>query len=425
MPIQRSQQLLVALAGLGVAAGPSGCLPSDDASTQADAAPGDGGAAAAAGAGGHSGSPSGSAGAAGRSGAPNAGGTSGGAGAPADAGAAGSGGAGCEPPRIQACAGTLAGRSALTPLDIYIMFDQSGSMSTLVGASTRIEEVRSAVQSFLLDPRSAGINTGIGYFGDNQITLPDGGRLDPEETSCDPADYEVPSVPMGTLPAHTEAVMTSLSAAVPTGETPTPAAIEGACRYLRGWAQGHPDRVPALLLVTDGEPKAPITSERTNGACAPTLEQAEAAAAACLEGDPAIRTYVLGVGPLLENLHRIAAAGGTEQAFLVQDGRVPVLGGLDDVREASGACELQAPATGVDPGSLNLVQTINDCAHEPIVHVGSAAGCDPDRGGWYYDDPQTPSVIPLCAMTCELSRQSGTSVSYVVGCERLETFTAP
>src|SRR6187399_975097 len=51
------------------------------------------------------------------------------------------------------------------PLDIYIMFDQSGSMLNDVGGLTRLEAVQQATREFLRDPASTGIGVGIGYFG--------------------------------------------------------------------------------------------------------------------------------------------------------------------------------------------------------------------------------------------------------------------
>src|SRR6185503_17869708 len=108
------------------------------------------------------------------------------------------------------------------PLDIYIMFDQSGSMcsnlqgdqiacdatvcgDTAVKATSqisRIDAVRTAAAAFLNDPESAGIGVGIGYFGYQCIG----------ETSCNPDDYAVPKVPIGVLPANAGAILGSLDA---------------------------------------------------------------------------------------------------------------------------------------------------------------------------------------------------------------------
>src|SRR5690606_8571815 len=92
------------------------------------------------------------------------------------------------------------------------------------------------------------------------------------------------------------------------------------------------------LLVTDGEPKAPITSKE--GTCDPTLEDAVAAAAECAEAG--VPTYVLGVGPSLDNLNQIAEAGDTGFAHLVaQDSSQGVLDALNAIRgDAQLPCEI-------------------------------------------------------------------------------------
>ena len=117
------------------------------------------------------------------------------------------------------------------PLDIYIMFDQSGSMCSCIDpeggqacpdpkcAATRLDAVREAAAAFLADPASAGIGVGIGYFGKQPIG----------EASCNIDDYRSAAVDIGALPDHAGAIMESLSKIEPTGETPTDAAIRGAC----------------------------------------------------------------------------------------------------------------------------------------------------------------------------------------------------
>ena len=139
------------------------------------------------------------------------------------------------------------------PLDLYIMFDQSGSMCSCIDpvggqlcpdpdcSETRLDAVRAATAAFLSDPASAGIGVGIGYFGKQPIG----------SASCDVADYSAPAVPIGTLPEHAGAITDSLSAIAPTGETPSGAAIRGACEYARSHKAEHPEREVVLLLDRD------------------------------------------------------------------------------------------------------------------------------------------------------------------------------
>ncbi len=45
------------------------------------------------------------------------------------------------------------------------------------------------------------------------------------------------------------------------------------------------------------------------------------------------------------------------------------------------------------------------------------ATCDPNTGGWYYDNPAAPTKINLCPATCmQVSGAIGGQVNITVGC---------
>ncbi len=298
------------------------------------------------------------------------------------------------------------------PLDIYIMFDQSGSMLAEVeNGETLIDLVREATASFLSDPASVGIGAGIGYFG----YMPIG------ETSCDPADYATPDVPIDLLPDNAGAVVDSLDSVTPTGETPTGAAIRGACDYAQGYREAHPDHIVVILLVTDGEPKAPLSSEK---GCEPTLADAAEAAVECSAGDAPIPVYVLGVGDALENLDQIAEAGDTGSAYLVEESSnvsEKVLRAMNDIRgDALIPCEflIPEPAEGemLDYARVNAIFTDPEGAEQVIGNVQGEGDCDPQTGGWYYDDPEAPTRIILCGTTCEQVTGEGGRFEIALGC---------
>jgi Mg-chelatase subunit ChlD len=316
---------------------------------------------------------------------------------------------GCDLTTDSAVCAAQAYEGETIPLDIYIMFDQSGSMLNDVGGLTRLEAVERATQTFLRDAASAPIRVGLGYFGFQPIG----------QTSCVPDDYAKPSV--GVTLDH-EAVLSSLAEREPTGETPTGAAIRGACSYARGWKKKNPGHSVVLLLLTDGEPKAPMSC--SSGACCPTLEDAVQAAADCREANPTISTYVLGVGPFLDNLQQIAQAGGTDHAYLIgdQDVERQVLEALNSIRGAASIpCELKIPepqqGDTLDYGRVNVVYQDTECALSTIYNVQDAASCDTAEGGWYYDDADTPSSVKLCDASCERVSAPGGRLAFTVGCE--------
>lgn len=302
------------------------------------------------------------------------------------------------------------------PLDIYVMFDQSGSMLTgEQGGVTRMEAVRQAVGQFLHDPKSAGLSVGIGYFGYEAIG----------KTTCDPADYSNAAVPIGRLPDNAQAIVDSLNALQPTGETPTAAAIRGACTYATGWATSHPGHQVVILLVTDGKPEAPVTCSDGSTTCCPTLDDAVAATTACRDGDRGLYTYVLGVGPLLDNLGQIAIAGGTKKAYLVAGGDVTqqVLDALNQIRAAASIpCELAIPPApsgkSLDLEKVNLVYTTEACETRVLAYRDSPGGCDLANGGWFFDNPSAPNKVFLCSKSCSDVSFPGSRLLFSVGCAR-------
>jgi von Willebrand factor type A domain len=316
---------------------------------------------------------------------------------------------GCDVVTDDAVCAAQAYEGEAIPLDIYIMFDQSGSMLNDVGGMTRLDAIERATRTFLTEQASAEISVGVGYFGYQPIG----------QTSCEPHDYASPSVPI-TLD-HDE-VLRSLAEREPIGETPTGAAVRGGCAYAKEWKQANVGHSVVVLLLTDGEPKAPMSC--SSGTCCPTLDDAVQAAADCRSGDLGIATYVLGVGPFLDNLQQIAQAGGTDHAYLIgdQDVEQQVLQALNAIRgDASIPCELKLPeptgGTGLDYGLVNVAYQDSSCALTRIYNVPSDASCDGVEGGWYYDDPTAPTSVKLCGASCDRVSGPGGRLAFTVGCE--------
>lgn len=308
----------------------------------------------------------------------------------------------------EGCAGEVYEGEAV-PLDLYMMFDQSGSMSTVVdkaSGTTRMDIVRTAVRAFLRDDDSVGMGAGIGYFGHQPLG----------ETTCDVDEYSTPDVEIGALPRQEQELLDSLDARAPTGETPTGSAIRGACEYVAAYSKDNAVRNPSILLVTDGEPKAPLSEE----VCAPTLDDAVAAAEECYE-QSGVRVYVLGVGPSLTNLRVIAEAGGTEDAFLADlDNAEQVLEAFRAVRYAAQLpCELslgdQLTDAKVNLDDSTVAYLDFECAYHAVPGVADARACG-DEAGWYFDDPDAPTTIHLCEVTCDDVKSTGRQLFYSLGC---------
>jgi hypothetical protein len=297
------------------------------------------------------------------------------------------------------------------------MFDQSGSMSVPAGEGTRLEEVRAAMTDFALDPASQGINVGMAFFGFHPFG----------ETSCDPGSYSSPAVNFGMLNDYANVLIATMNTIEPTGETPTGAAIRGACEYTRTWAQVNPSHRVVILLITDGVPEAPVSRDPTVTPelepCDPNLADAVAATQECVSSSP-VDVYVLGVGPNLGALNDIAVAGETGQAYLAEgaDVSTEVAAALNAIRGAAILpCDLTIPEP--PPGQNLNYNEVNVLFNrsgeiEPILYAETVDRCDPATGGWYYDDINNPTRIVLCPQTCGTvtSQSVGNALRIGLGC---------
>lgn len=344
-----------------------------------------------------------------------------------------SGGSGINPEPPEACTPSAddsgcvgaAFEGESIPLDIYVMFDLSCSMSCNVDHSGccresnrpdpleewRIQPVRAAMRSFLQDPASAGISVGLGFFGDHDVN----NNRDPE--ICTVEAHSDAAVPIKKLPEAADELIAELDAGEPQGGTPTHLAIDGACTYASNWKDEHPGRKVVILLVTDGIPEH---------SCDADIRKARNAAEDCYDDGDGLETYVLGVvannNNSLDQLNEIAEAGGTDNAYLTDTNDVAgsVLEALNAIRaDAAIPCDLNIPpppnGETLNPAKVNL--GICDPAGDVVVtpYVGSQGDCD--GPGWYYDDPNSPETIHLCEVTCDTVSIAGSSLFFTVGCD--------
>ncbi|MFO0586960.1 MAG: VWA domain-containing protein [Polyangiaceae bacterium] len=326
------------------------------------------------------------------------------------------------------------------PLDLFIMLDQSGSMDeALASGGTKWTATTTALKGFFGDPANAALGVGLQYF-----PLVDGGAacnafctVDADcggaacgpclfgfclgggaggGDSCNVADYAMADVEIAALNAtQVNKLNTSINAHSPTTNTPTSAALQGAINHSKAWAQAHPTHKVAVVFATDGEPTE----------CDPMdIPSIAAIAQAGVNGNPSIPTFVIGVGPSLDNMNAIAAGGGTGQAFLVDTGGNVVQqfeAALASIQQSALGCEytIPVPQMGmVDYGKVNVQYTPGGGgAPQVIANVANAAACDPQLGGWYYDNNAMPTKIILCDKQCaQVSADQTGKVDILLGC---------
>jgi hypothetical protein len=254
---------------------------------------------------------------------------------------------------------------------------------------------------------------GLTYFG-----VPTGYDAGDPVVSCNAAEYAVPAVPIAPLTGNSRAITASLSNYDPVGGTPTLPAMLGAVELARGWLARHPDHRIVLVLATDGEPND----------CDSTVDAVSAVAGGAAAEQPPISTYVIGVGASLSNLDQIAAAGGTDHAFVVDtagDTTRSFIQAMNTIRgRAALPCRYDLPAAApgkpLDYDRINVAQstTIDGGRTEGrLLQVPDESSCD-RAGGWYYDHPTAPTAIELCPATCTNLEQDPTAgVQILIGCK--------
>ena len=230
-----------------------------------------------------------------------------------------------------------------------------------------------------------------------------------------------------TLPGAADALIASLDARVPGGNTPTGPALAGALQEAKAYAKAHPDHRVIAVMATDGLP--------TN--CSPTnIDDVGNIAADALAATPSVKTAVIGVLTLADISHDaqkqldiIARAGGTGKATVVdtsKDVASQFQAALDAIRTDPLACELEIPmptaGKDLDYGHVNVNYKLGKKS-TPLFYVGSLSDCDPDTGGWYYDvNPREgdPTSILACPTSCTMFHATTTgSVEIALGCQTI------
>jgi hypothetical protein len=311
------------------------------------------------------------------------------------------------------CASSTSSAQAV-PLDVFVMLDRSGSMKeTTSTGGTKWDEVKTAFKSFMADPSSNGLGMGLGFFGKTGI-FSDG------KSSCTVSEYEKPDVAIAVLPGVASSINSSLLLAKPFTDTPTGPALQGAIGYARKFRAANPGHVVSVVLATDGMPTA----------CSPTDIPSIAAFATTARAE-GINTYVIGVLSSEDltnggdaNLNQISKAGNGADAFVIDSSKADVtksfLDALSKIRAVKVPCEYLLPTgAGADYGKVNVLATRGGMT-TPVPYVGSAAGCDAVKGGWYYDvapDKGKPKKILTCEATCKaFTVDVSTKVEIQVGC---------
>jgi hypothetical protein len=304
----------------------------------------------------------------------------------------------------------------LTPTNLVFMYDKSGSMGDKAEGfdpSLKWTPVNSGMKGFFADPYSSTVRASLQFFPMNDDTI---------QTTC-AFGYATPKVAL-TMTSDA-AFVSTLDTTTPEGGTPTLPALQGAIAYAQQITHDRPTDKTAVVLVTDGEPGFwDATQNAFVPGCANNdVAHVSAAAQASFAGNPSVPVYVVGVGPSLDKLNEIAAAGGTKAAIMVDVAdpattKTQITNALNAIRTQQVSCDFSIPPAPagqqLDPFAVNVVLTNAD-GSQKILSYSKTCG---DTDGWQYDNPTAPTRITLCSAACGEARASSQGkVSLAFGCK--------
>ena len=291
----------------------------------------------------------------------------------------------------------------ITPVDMLVVLDVSYSMDY----DLKWVAVKSAMKSFVSRREFDGLGVGLQYF--------------PLRAQCSIGAYQSPAVPFGVLPEAAQTIAASLDFQQMQGGTPTVPVLEGTSRYAKLWATQHPERQAVIVLATDGVPDDTCAAA-PDGGLSNSLENVLTVARGAAMESPSIKTFVIGVGKDLVALNRIAVAGGTDKALLVDsrvDADIAFLDALTQVRNSALGCSFEVPyVRSVDPTQARVRFIANDPRRSFVVPRVTPDGCRSGSGaGWYFEGQKPNTKLILCRPSCEALGNGATGRLYVeFGC---------
>jgi hypothetical protein len=319
-----------------------------------------------------------------------------------------------------ACA-TASSAAQLEPVHLAFAFDVSGSMGKgdepWHDKALKWDPVVHATRTFFEDDASRGLTASLTFF-------PEDGD---EDERCVEEAYAEPDVEMTALPSQEFGA--AIDAIEPMssddwrGGTPTVWVMRGTRGFVETYREDHRGRY-AIVLVTDGYPQGCDDADDSVDAVVAVAEEARA---------DGVDTYVIGVAnpPIddapdtVSDLHAIAEAGGTQQAFLIDTGDPEATSSaftqaIDAIRETAISCSLAIPEPPAgetfDKERVAVRYTGGDGATTTFTYDASCAQAD----AWHYDDPGAPQQIVLCENTCARVQSDATAAFEVeFACEQL------
>ncbi len=349
---------------------------------------------------------SGTGGSSGSGGEPNAGGTAGRADAsvinvnldvPASANADT---AAAVPPTPDANCGMIVSETVREPVDVLLVLDRSQSMTYNIAENCYCTGTTPNSASLCRDggactDRWTAINSALATtLAATGTSLRWGLELFASGLTC--IVNGPPEVPIA--PDSSVAIQAKIASTTPGSNTPTRAAIAAATSYLQGLADKNKKYI---LLATDGDPNCGVGMDQSvsdiDGA---TAAVSEAAAAG-------FQVYVVGIGPSVSNLTKLAAAGGTKDYFPATSPE-QLTSALASISSFVASCSYNANQAPPDPSNI-------------AVYVNKQRVDKSEADGWQFG-ASTQEIVLTGSYCQQVTSGSDMTVEILFGCPGLPSF---
>jgi hypothetical protein len=323
------------------------------------------------------------------------------------------------------------------PVAIYLMLDQSESMTEASGSSTKWQVETAAVTSFVNDPASVNVDIAVQYF---PLLLGD---------CTTGTGYNTPEVALGRLPDNAENVALSLMCHIPgIGGMYTP--IEGALRGMTDFCirykqdkNANPDGEDCVgVLVTDGLPT------QCNQDAKALIDIAAKAYT-----EHGVKTFTIGMSGadfnLLESIAKVGDGDCTPSdpnwTCDVSAGTMTFLDALNAIRgmvtTMKTRTEIQTKletkkldcnwAIPQPPKGETFDKDLVNVQFSPTGKLSDTATwgrveypsqCGNSGASWHYDNASKPAAIVACPKTCEQIKATDRGkIAITFGCKTVLT----
>jgi hypothetical protein len=316
-------------------------------------------------------------------------------------------------PTADANCGKAGQKTKRLPADVLLVLDRSLSMNYSIAASdcycnqadatgsgfggrvcadttdckTRWNSTKDGLKATLAN--STNVNWGLKFF------------MTPKAAECGVTPD--PEVPIG--PDTAAKIQAAIEGADQSLSTPTTAAINAAVAYLKTVDDGNKK---FILLATDGEPNCGA-SPRTGKPETNTTDVDGATAALAAAKAAGFTAYVVGIGPAMTTLSKLAQAGGDRDYFPATSPE-QLAEALSSISTIVGSCSFASDVSPPDPNNV-------------AVYVNKQKVDRSDSEGWKYGG--SDKEIILTGKYCdEILKGTETDVQILFGCPG-ETYFPP